>query len=637
MIRHICLIALLIAFGAILFGAGIGKRDLWSPDEPRFGQVMREMLQRHNYFTLYQNNKVYDDKPPLYIWLAAAINGGDGTSISNAAVRLPSVIGGIVGVVVTYLLGLFLFKSWKTALLSAAILATMDLYCTQANKAQLDMLMSAFSYIAIFCWWMANESSRSQLKILWWIGFWAAAALGTLSKGPPALIIPLGTIAFFLMFQYNPRKAAILGAAWAIVIFCIAILGKFVGQTALWIVIIAGCLTLIVTTFNLWIMPLWENSPRQVLVKSSQLVMGFGLFAAILAIWLIPYVLNAPKASHDTLVTQTLIRYFRGMSHQAWIGFFLEQIPSMLMPWTLYFIAGFIVVARKRIEMPGKQWLFLMTWMIFTLVFFSLSPAKRDQYLLPSIPAYALFTGWFISTLAKTKREELGRFFTIPAYLNALSAGCAGVGAIATWVLFGTSAIALDSWRLRVLGTLDIGSLPIASLHLWLPSILCIFTAIWLLIAARKRLVWQSVIVTMLFTATFILYRNCILYPAINTLKSGRIVSERIMALRSTPNTEIGMFDFYRDDFIVYGDYFPKEIPDNKKAKDGDPLLHQFMQKPEQVLLLMRVPNYIRLRKMYPDLPMRLLAQINVDNRDLAIVDNQPQMPGGIELKAPPK
>ena len=36
--------ALLLLIGLALFLPGIGSRDLWNPDEPRYAQVAREML-----------------------------------------------------------------------------------------------------------------------------------------------------------------------------------------------------------------------------------------------------------------------------------------------------------------------------------------------------------------------------------------------------------------------------------------------------------------------------------------------------------------------------------------------------------------------------------------------------------------
>ena len=93
--RHLLSLILLSLIGLAAYGYGMGKRDLWAPDEPRFGLAAREMLQRLQSsdpevrrtapFVLHVNNMPYSDKPPLYIWLAAALDGGDGSTISSRA------------------------------------------------------------------------------------------------------------------------------------------------------------------------------------------------------------------------------------------------------------------------------------------------------------------------------------------------------------------------------------------------------------------------------------------------------------------------------------------------------------------------------------------------------------------------
>ncbi len=140
--KHFGIICLLLAIGYLVFGHGIGKRDLWAPDEPRFGQATREMIQRGDPFVLHVNNEPYSDKPPLHMWIAAAIElarGGDGSSVESWSVRAPSVLGGSIGLAATYTLGFLLFRSSRVGFLSSVALATTYLYDYQAGRAQLDM------------------------------------------------------------------------------------------------------------------------------------------------------------------------------------------------------------------------------------------------------------------------------------------------------------------------------------------------------------------------------------------------------------------------------------------------------------------------------------------------------------------
>ena len=52
----------------LLFLPGLGSRDLWNPDEPRYAEVAREMLASGEYLVPHLNGEVYTQKPPLQFW-----------------------------------------------------------------------------------------------------------------------------------------------------------------------------------------------------------------------------------------------------------------------------------------------------------------------------------------------------------------------------------------------------------------------------------------------------------------------------------------------------------------------------------------------------------------------------------------
>ena len=85
--RHVALVFLL---AAALFGLGIRRYDVWPPDEPRFAQVAREMLQSGNYLNLTVNGEAYTEKPPLLFWAMAWVGHFFG-DVTEMAARVPSV------------------------------------------------------------------------------------------------------------------------------------------------------------------------------------------------------------------------------------------------------------------------------------------------------------------------------------------------------------------------------------------------------------------------------------------------------------------------------------------------------------------------------------------------------------------
>ena len=61
---------LLVGFCLFLFFYGLGQFGLLGADEPRYAQVAREMLERHDWITPTLAGKPWLEKPPLYYWQA---------------------------------------------------------------------------------------------------------------------------------------------------------------------------------------------------------------------------------------------------------------------------------------------------------------------------------------------------------------------------------------------------------------------------------------------------------------------------------------------------------------------------------------------------------------------------------------
>ena len=62
----------LIGLGCLLIGAGLGLREPWPPDEPRFALIARDMLATGDWLVPRVAGDIYTQKPPLYCWLMAA-------------------------------------------------------------------------------------------------------------------------------------------------------------------------------------------------------------------------------------------------------------------------------------------------------------------------------------------------------------------------------------------------------------------------------------------------------------------------------------------------------------------------------------------------------------------------------------
>ncbi|MDE1977473.1 MAG: glycosyltransferase family 39 protein, partial [Elusimicrobia bacterium] len=89
-------------------------------DDARYAEVPREMLVLHDWVTPHLDNMDYVEKPPMWYWLAAASYEVFG--VSEAAARLPLALLALLGLLLTYWLGGWLFSP-RTGMTAAIFLS----------------------------------------------------------------------------------------------------------------------------------------------------------------------------------------------------------------------------------------------------------------------------------------------------------------------------------------------------------------------------------------------------------------------------------------------------------------------------------------------------------------------------------
>lgn len=602
----------LVVLAALLYLPNLGAYDLWSPDEPRFGQVAREMLASGDWIVPRVNGEIYTDKPPLLFWLVALLALLRGGEVTALVARLPSAAAAIGGVLVTYDLGRRLFNR-RVGVLGATILSVTFVYAYQARNAQLDMLLSFFCYVAVWAAWLCYRSERRRPAVA--MLFWAAMALATLSKGPPGLIVPLGTVLLFLAARGEMRMFARL-------------------------------------------------SP----------VRGPVLFAAIVCAWLVPMSLSIPKrATQDLLVWQTVIRYFASTHHEEPWYFFIEVLSYDFLPWVVFLPSalyvllparkgttaradgrprraiarllaasavalavaygaltllywadwwsaqGYVVIRVLRtaiVWIVALPWAFyaivrvirrygdpapqlLLSWFLFTVFFFSLSSGKRDQYILPMYPSLALLVAVFWEPYFFGRRA-MERKLWIPAAALVVILLAAVIGS--TRILEEITeadkvgeALLVESRAMQVIAALLAAALA---------------GSIW---AGRARLVFSLTVVT---AAAATLYMVFLVFPPINWIKSGRRICYAIEAERR-PGDRVFTYDIFREEYLLFGDYFVERV-----GKAG-PVI-EAMRGPQRVFCILRASDVGDLRRLLGDDPLYVIWRGYVGHRVMAVVSNRP-------------
>jgi 4-amino-4-deoxy-L-arabinose transferase-like glycosyltransferase len=319
--EHAVLILATVLFLWFLWG-----HDLWAPDEPRFGEVAREMLVDGHWVVPHANGAVYNHKPPLLFWLIALLSTPLGRVLEFTC-RLPSALAALGTLALTMRIGNRYYGP-RTAALAGVILATSFMFWDKARWCQIDALFCSLIWAALaaFVAFREGELGGRAAGLL----FWIAAAFAVLAKGPHGLLIPLGIVVITLILDGEAGR-------------------------------------------------LRELAP----------LLGPLAFVAIVGAWVLSTIVLGPE---DYSVWGAVREHFvdrgiRGMYHKQPAWYYAERLPVSLLPWT-GLLPGAAVLAWRRRRVGGDR--FLLVAAVFVVLFFTISTEKRDLYVLPSFPAWAL-------------------------------------------------------------------------------------------------------------------------------------------------------------------------------------------------------------------------------------------------------
>ena len=192
-VAHI-LALLLLAF--IFFFNGIGSYSLKEPDEGRYAEIPREMVETGDYVVPHLDYVRYFEKPPLFYWAVALSYKLFG--VSEGSFRFPNAFSAFLCVLALYFLGRRWFGS-RIAFLSATILISSLGFFAMARVVTLDMFFTLWLFLSLLFFYGFYRERKPLFIYL----FYAALALATLTKGPVAVILLGATIFIHLLLDRN--------------------------------------------------------------------------------------------------------------------------------------------------------------------------------------------------------------------------------------------------------------------------------------------------------------------------------------------------------------------------------------------------------------------------------------------------
>ena len=345
---------------ALLYLPGLGTPALWEPDEGRYAEIAREMIVSGDYITPRDNLVRYFEKPPLVYWAEAASLHLFGTN--EFAVRLPAALFTIAEVAVTCIIGEAMFGP-VAGLMGAIILALCPLVFVLARFATLDPALAFFLTAAMGAFYFAASADfESANGRIWMVGASAMLALGTLTKGPVALILA-GAIAL------------------------------------VWIVV--------------------EHRARE--IRRMPIVGCIVVYLAIAAPWVIVAEIRNPGFLSFFFIHEHVQRFVSSQEHGWGPWFFIPIVLAGTWPWIFFTRAG---LSAWR-EMPEAQRAkaqsalrLLAIWFVVILVFFSIPRSKLGGYILPALPPIAIVSGLALTRLSAMGAERVARLLGLFALTN---------------------------------------------------------------------------------------------------------------------------------------------------------------------------------------------------------------------------
>lgn len=321
---------LLAVFGFSFFQL-LGRVPLLEPDEGRYAEIPREMLERCDFVTPFLNYVKYLEKPPLHYWLNAISMSVFGQN--EFAARFSGALMGLLTVLLVYHAGRRLFDR-RSGLLAALILGTSIGFLAQARVNITDMTLTCTLSAALVFFIVAAREGEKRKGLYYHLSY-ISAALAVLAKGLIGIVFP-GVIIF--LFLLVTRR--------------------------------------------------WR------LLREMRLATGIPLFLAVAAPWFVLVSLRNPEFARFFFIHEHFERFtstVHGRYEPFW--FFIPVLLGTMLPWSFFIPAPLRGIWRERQAPAGGPRLYLLIWAAFIFLFFSKSGSKLIPYILPVFPPLALLVG----------------------------------------------------------------------------------------------------------------------------------------------------------------------------------------------------------------------------------------------------
>ncbi len=329
------LLLLLLLAGAYLVPAW--QRGLWIPDEARYAEISREMVQGGDWVVPHLLGLVYFEKPIAGYWLNSLSLSLFGEN--HLAVRLASVVSAWLSAWLVFVLSTAMFHSRRKAWLASVCYLTGLLVYGIGTYSVLDGMLTLWLNLMLVAFYVGIQTAQARTRLFSHAVVGLAAGMAFLTKGFLAFVVLALVVLPYLVYR---RRLAEL---------------RYLGLVALCVLLVS--------------LP-----------------------------WSLAIAQRAPDFWHYFFWVEHVQRFAAdNAQHKAPFWFYLPCLLLGLLPWLGLAPASLRLAWRDAGARPAV--IYLLLWLLLPLLLFSIAKGKLPTYILPCFTPLAVLLGYGVDELQR--------------------------------------------------------------------------------------------------------------------------------------------------------------------------------------------------------------------------------------------